>query len=41
MALYMTSGDLRVVDAEKQSAQVTGAFVESKDNVKKWNGEKK
>lgn len=37
MALYPTSRDLRVVGAEKQSAEVTGACVESEDNAKKWN----
>lgn len=40
VALDMTSGDLRVVDAEKEPAKVTGAFTESEDNVKKWNWRK-
>lgn len=40
MALYMTSRDLGVAGAEKQSSRGHGAFVESEDNVKKWNWEK-
>lgn len=39
MAFYTTSRDLRVVGADKQSVEVTGAFVENGDNVKKWNWE--
>lgn len=34
---YIRLADLRVVGAEKQSAEVTGACVESEDNAKKWN----
>lgn len=40
MALSVTGGDLRVVGAGRQSAKVVGAYVESKDNMEKWNWEK-
>lgn len=40
VALYVTSGDLRLFNPQKQSAKIAGAFMESEDNVKKWNWEK-
>lgn len=40
MTLYATSGDRRVVDAEERQVRSRRVFMESEDNVKKWNGRK-
>lgn len=40
MVLSMTPGDLRVVGSGRESTKVVRAYVESKDNMEKWNGEK-
>ena len=40
LTLYATSGDRRVVDAEERQVRSRQVFMESEDNVKKWNGRK-